>query len=316
MNLSVPANYDLDEIDFYSKNSVKDCYGSVREFGFTVRKLSQLPKTSKTNFRRYISLLHKNNITFTYLLNSPIIKSDEKSTREINDILTFLKRSKVDRICIADFSVIELIKRYFPGEKITVSVVARVKSAKEIEDINEKYGITNFILDPSLNKNITLLKKIIKLINTFRRCSFYIPLDNTHYSSSQIKKVKNSSFADIITTISKKKNCKLILIINLKKCEEDHYYASKVLQLTRRRGIEFRFDSSLKERVPLPYNNPEALRRDFRYFYKKSKRMWPIYRARQLITEMALGYEFIYMLMYILYRKLDYLKLFFLSMKR
>jgi collagenase-like PrtC family protease len=163
MNLVVGTNWDnklLDNLQDYPVHSVyakldSDIFGGGRP-GYL------LPKISRKDAEKHISIAQSKGIEFNYLLNSSCLGNIEftkKFNKEIIEHLEWLCEIGTSYVTLAIPYFIELIKKKFPQLKVNVSSLAHVNSiqrAKFYEDL----GADMITLLDAFNRDFEFLKGI------------------------------------------------------------------------------------------------------------------------------------------------------------
>lgn len=196
--LTVPTTFEekfldaLIQLQEKYKNSrfkIKEIQGSlpVSIIG-TGRNSWDIPKINIKQLKKHIERIHEFNLKFCYLLNAPCLGNVEytmQGRKKIIDFLNSLVDLKVDAVTVTVPFLVELVKERFPHLEINTSVYSNIDTLDKA-NFFENLGADRITLDPNINRNFPLLKKIrskIKsklqlLVNT--SCLFSCPARYYH----------------------------------------------------------------------------------------------------------------------------------------
>ncbi len=147
---------------------IKSVYASSSEFDWlTARPKYRLPEVSLREIESHIKQLHTENIKFYYALNAPYIGSKASLAEKESDIIDFVRRledAAVDGVIVTHPLLAEIVKKNSEME-ITLSSIANIFSANQIETYRQLYGVHSFCLSPYFNREIGRLIRIQKNIS-------------------------------------------------------------------------------------------------------------------------------------------------------
>lgn len=191
--LTVPTTFEnrfLDELlklqERYnnSKFKIKELQGSLHlSIIGSGRNSWDVPKINVKHLKNHIEEVHKAGLSFCYLLNAACLGNIEYSfsgRKKIIEFLKLLKDMKVDFVTVTVPFLVELVKERFPEIKVNTSVYSHIDTVDKAIFF-ENLGADRITLDPNINRNFPLLKKIRKnikcelqiLVNT--SCLFNCP---------------------------------------------------------------------------------------------------------------------------------------------
>ena len=172
IRLCVPLIYEknyLEELialnDSCSDNSccIYETYGSLREdiIG-NLRPSCNIKDINISKLKDYISVLHRNNIKFDYVINStlsPMPIEPEVSTEDILDFVNELISIGTDSFTVTNPYILMMIKNNFPTVKVNASVCNEISSIHQIKEF-DAIGADCIILDRDINRKFRLIKKM------------------------------------------------------------------------------------------------------------------------------------------------------------
>lgn len=199
MKLTVPTNWQKDLIPKIKKKDVDELYGKLTsDFLGGGRPSFLLPRVSKKYVANYIKEVHKNKLSFNYILNSTCLNNLECTKlgqKKIYSFLDWLASIKVDAVTISLPFLLRLIKKEYSQFKVVISIQAGVNSiqgAKRLEDLGAD-RIT--LLCTDVNRNFKLLREFSRNIkcelqliannNCLFKCPFYMYHSVTNAHASQ-----------------------------------------------------------------------------------------------------------------------------------
>ncbi|MFA8435562.1 MAG: U32 family peptidase [Marinifilaceae bacterium] len=166
---SVPADFDLSTIDFYSQlnsesSRVIETYGSLTQGNIfeSGRPKSVLPEVGMKEFEKYVDYSRKNNINFNYTLNATSYSNKEFEEEYVEEMIHFLRRlhdAGVTSLTIAMPSLIELVKSAFDCFEIKASTLCQITNVNKALKY-KKLGVNRIVLDESINRKFNNIKKI------------------------------------------------------------------------------------------------------------------------------------------------------------
>jgi len=109
---------------------IYEIYGALREdiIG-NMRPSILLKEVTAEELKEYIAVLHKNNISFNYVLNSTVTDGREYTSEGRNEIYHFIDKMinlGVDTFTLSSPYLMRFILRNFPGFKINASISNRI----------------------------------------------------------------------------------------------------------------------------------------------------------------------------------------------
>ncbi|MBF0299612.1 MAG: hypothetical protein HQK51_12880 [Oligoflexia bacterium] len=204
MNLSVAYNFDPHLITKLKAYPVTEIFGSI-DYSLvgSHRPGYALPNIKKEQLEKSISLAHKYNIQFNYLLNAFTLAGndfDPKFQNELKNFLGFLREIHVDKLTITNPFLMEFVRRNYPSFDIKASIVLGLNYLTQINHLLS-LGINNFTLHFHQNRNFQLIRQLLKrgfniTLLTNDGCIYHCPYYHFHacniaYSSQKDKKNKN-----------------------------------------------------------------------------------------------------------------------------
>lgn len=212
INLCVPAIFDdkyfetIANMNRRYKNSgicISEVYGSLpQDVIGSIRPAFAINKCSSLDLRKYIDILHKEGISFDYVINSTISPIPQQDTAAIMDFIGQLVNLGIDSITISNPYLIHLVSTYYPMLKICASICNEISNLHQIEEF-DKLGVDCIVVDRDSNRHFSFLrrardyKKIKLLCNSW--CLFqcinvqYHANYSSFYSNSNIN-IKESSY--------------------------------------------------------------------------------------------------------------------------
>jgi len=166
IRLTIPINWQEDYFERIDFNNVEEVYGKLKFdlFGGGRSPLS-LPHVSKFRLRGSIRTLHARNVRFNYLINATCLDNQEITAtgfRAIRKFLDWLVSMGVDSLTVSLPFLLQVIKKHYPGLKVTVSTQVRVdclERAKYWEELGADSIVLSYV---DLNRNARELARIVK----------------------------------------------------------------------------------------------------------------------------------------------------------
>jgi collagenase-like PrtC family protease len=164
MNLSVPANYDINLVPRLAQYPVDEVYGKLpSDFVGGGRASYMAGKLTGKSLAEYVACLHDHKIEFNYLLNSACLANREWSKRwqkKLNSLLAKLAAMGIHRLTVSSPYLLQRIKATFPEFHIRVGIFAQIDSPRRArfwEDLGaEALTLESF----SINRDFQTLKSI------------------------------------------------------------------------------------------------------------------------------------------------------------
>lgn len=169
MEYDLATNFDPELIKEVAKidkeHQIKTVFGKLRKDVVGGGRSSMtLPQLSFRELEDYISLCHKNNLQFNYLMNPACLGNREVNPRFHNKILKQINKlceAGIDAITVNSPYLCELIKKQFPKLQITIGVAGGVGNCKGIQRW-EELGADEITLPHMLNRDFEELKNILE----------------------------------------------------------------------------------------------------------------------------------------------------------
>jgi collagenase-like PrtC family protease len=114
----------------------------------------------------HISKVHKNKMTFSYVLNAPCMNNMEYDPHYHKELLKYLQWISdigADNIIVTIPFLIQLIKEQFPKLKVRVSTISQVNSVNRAK-FYESLGADEITPDVMINRDFKTLEKIRKTV--------------------------------------------------------------------------------------------------------------------------------------------------------
>lgn len=168
MTFSVATNFDpalIDVVDQYNQDGqFTSVFGKLRSDIVGGGRASMvLPELSIKEVKKYIDLCHKKGLQFNYLLNPMCMENKELEIRSHKQIVKYIGELAdigVDAITINSPYLCELIKKQFPGIKVTIGLYAYIFEIQHIK-YWEDLGADELTLLHGVNRNFGLLEKML-----------------------------------------------------------------------------------------------------------------------------------------------------------
>lgn len=173
---------------------IAEVYGSHRA---TItgggRPSYRLPAVSDATFRRHVALAHQLGLHFNYVLNAPTLDGREEDPEwqgQFTGFLEYLSEVGVDRITIANETVLRIVGEEFPHFRRHMSLIAgidTVEAARRCEDL----GVDLIVLSPfTVNRDFATLRAIRAGVDCELElyanipCMSHCPMRDAHYRFS------------------------------------------------------------------------------------------------------------------------------------
>lgn len=165
---SIGTNFDqkliLNINKYNERGVVKSVFGKLKsDFLGGGRASSFLPEISKEELKEYISLCHRNNLEFNYLINPMCMENKElerdshiQMVRYIDELINM----GIDAITINSPYLCEMIKKQFPTLKVTIGLYAYVHELNLMKRWIE-LGADEITLSHQINRDFRLLEKML-----------------------------------------------------------------------------------------------------------------------------------------------------------
>lgn len=185
----VPCNWDPKLIDKALKYPVKCFYGKLKtDLIGGGRAPYRLNDVNRQHAEKYIQTLRKNDIDFTYILNTSCMGNREFTNefrRDLFELLEWIQKSGAKAVTVAVPFLASVVKDNFPKLKINVSKMAKVDSVRKAR-MWEDLGAVSANLDHNLVKNFQAIRHITSnsdmefhvIVND--SCLFSCPWDMYH----------------------------------------------------------------------------------------------------------------------------------------
>lgn len=169
MKLRIAVNWDRKLLDNISGLPVKSMFGILpSDIVGGGRPTAALGKVKKEDAEKYIKEVRRLGISFNYLMNAACLDNME-FTKEWNknfiEHLEWLNSIGVDCLTIATPYLIQVVKKRYPDMKISTSIFARINTVERAKHF-EKIGADDIVIDPNINRELALIKKMRKAITT------------------------------------------------------------------------------------------------------------------------------------------------------
>lgn len=204
-----------------SRFKIKEVQGSlpVSIIG-SGRNSWDIPKINIQQLKRHIKQVHNYGFDFCYLLNAACLGNIEYSfsgRKKIIELLNLLVEVGVNMVTVTVPFLAEFIKERYPQLKINTSVYSNIDTLDKTL-FWENLGADRITLDPNINRNFSLLKKIrdkVKvdlqlLVNT--SCLFSCPA--RHYHANVTGHFSQEASLDFFPAFSFNERCMLSRLQN------------------------------------------------------------------------------------------------------
>jgi collagenase-like PrtC family protease len=166
---SLAANYDPDLVSALAAYPVDEVYGKLPSDGISGGRPRYLATPlSRSDLRRYVSLLDRHGIAFNYLLNGACFGNHEWTRRwqnRVTHLLNTLGELGVRRLTVSIPFLLELVKRRFPEFKVRVGIYAQVDTPRRAR-FWEALGADAITLESfSINRDFRRLAAIRRAVS-------------------------------------------------------------------------------------------------------------------------------------------------------
>lgn len=169
---------------------------------------SSVPNPSRKESESHIRLAHELGFNFNYLLNASRISSLENSLKlkKLKNYLDWIVDLDIKTVTVADPKLMDFLARDYPSLGIVVSVIAGLKSEKEVIDYKKSYPtISRINVDTSLNNDLEELGKIDRVAHSLgikielllnESCICNCPYRKQHYDFVSKESVSSDVYDD------------------------------------------------------------------------------------------------------------------------
>jgi collagenase-like PrtC family protease len=170
-NFSVPADFKKETIDGYDRlnsaykdSRVIETYGNITKGKFfeSGRSVELLPGVDLTALQEYVEYSKQRNIGFNYTLNASHMQNKEFTRKGMLEIVNFLGKlykAGIRSLIISLPSLLELVRSSGYDFEIKTSVICQVVNPNKAL-IYKKLGVRRIVIDESLNRDFSTLKRI------------------------------------------------------------------------------------------------------------------------------------------------------------
>jgi collagenase-like PrtC family protease len=186
---------------------IGEIYGSHRITPIgSGRPTYRLPDVSAEAFTRHLALARKLGFGFNYVLNAPSFDGRERSTEWLREIAGFIEglvAAGVERVTIANPTLLGFVRERFPALRISVSLIAGVDTpdaARRFEDM----GADLIVLSPfTVNRDFATLRAIRAAVGCQLELYANIPcLDRCSMRDAHYRYSGRASQADVKTDVT------------------------------------------------------------------------------------------------------------------
>lgn len=195
MQLSVPANYDIDLVPRLKKYPVEEVYGKLpHDFVGGGRPSYMAGRLTLRQLGEYVAALRRNDIEFNYLLNSACLANCEWSRswqKKLNRLLTELAAMGVTRLTVTSPYLLERIRAAFPYFYIRAGIYAQVDTPSRAR-FWEDLGANMITLESfSINRDFERLKAIRSAVS----CSLQLIANHPCLPNCAMQSYHQNTFA-------------------------------------------------------------------------------------------------------------------------
>ena len=175
----IPADFKVESVERFAKNNSKydipvaEFYGSLKNSKIgSGRKFFELPETSMEDFKKYIKKINENNMSFNYVLNLSCDSNQEFTESGKLDIVNEVQKiidAGVNHFTIALPSLIDIFGTYFPGTKITLSIICGVDTLSKMECYCKFDNIDNIYIHEKVYRQPKVMKEMVKLAHKYNK---------------------------------------------------------------------------------------------------------------------------------------------------
>ena len=170
--LSVPSMFsesylhELNDMNKKSKNvKIYETYGSIPNFLLgSIRPSNTIKNIDETFLLNYIKKSNEFGIGFNYIMNSTVLGNFEFDSSLKDELLIFIEKlsnAGLSKITVSVPYLIKFIHKHFPNLHIVASICMNINSVQELNAV-EKMGAKSVVLPKDMNREFSLLKKMIK----------------------------------------------------------------------------------------------------------------------------------------------------------
>ena len=169
MKLSLAANYDFDLVPRLRSYPVADVYGKfAADFVGGGRPSYMGTPLTKRDLADYVSLLEKEGIAFTYLLNSSCLANREWSRswqKKLMRLLQNLGHMGICRVTVSTPYLLERIKAAFPDFYVRIGIFAQIDTPRRAR-FWQDLGADALTLESfSINRDFSTLRAIREAVD-------------------------------------------------------------------------------------------------------------------------------------------------------
>lgn len=169
MNLRLAFNWDKKLLDNLDSLPVKSLFGILpSDVVGGGRPTAALRNTTKEDAELLIKKIRERGISFNYLMNAVCLDNKEYTKEWISEFivhLDWLESCGVDSLTISVPYLIQFVKKQYPGFKICTSIFDRINTVERAKYF-EELGIDDIVIDPNINRELSLIRKIRKSLKT------------------------------------------------------------------------------------------------------------------------------------------------------
>lgn len=171
---SVPADFAIATIDKNAKANVekelrypiREVYGALSTATFgSGRPNTVVPRCDYSMLKEYVGHCVSRDMQFNYTFNAACLSNRELTPGgrdEVLEHIQLLHTSGVSNMTISAPSVLELVGRYFPGIRTTLSVICGVDSLAKVRRLIANHSISGLYVHERLHRNLAELREICK----------------------------------------------------------------------------------------------------------------------------------------------------------
>ncbi|OPZ94854.1 MAG: Peptidase family U32 [Firmicutes bacterium ADurb.Bin419] len=169
MEFMVACNWEEDLLDKIDYPEVTTLFGCLPDTIIPGGRPSSILKSiSYEEFRNYVKRVHEKGWFFDYTINSTCLGNMEFSSEGHKQILNHIEgllEAGVDSFTISVTTLIEIVKKHFPGVKIKASTLQRIDTvamAQKFEDL----GADVIMVSEHINRDFELLSAIRRSVKS------------------------------------------------------------------------------------------------------------------------------------------------------
>ena len=157
------------------------------------RPAFRLPDVTAECFERHVRVANERGLLFNYVMNAPALPDCHTDPRWLSRLTAFLEyliACGVNKLTIADRSLLTLVKERFPQFLLTVSLIAGTDTVEQAQEY-EALGADVINLNPfTINRDFQTLAKIRKAVQCQLEvyaniaCLDHCPKRDAHYMHS------------------------------------------------------------------------------------------------------------------------------------